>query len=165
MSEKIEKINVVESTRIFEAIKKDAVTDETLKKLEELGIDPSTIKTETEAQQRIKEAESAQANTSAQPPVQSLDTAVKNLRELAEKIGIHVEKGDDIQRLTDTIDRRIREFEKQVENDIGTERKEMVESARRWYREIKNDLEHALNEEKKVTKNLEMMATYNVVRS
>lgn len=163
MSEKIDKISVTESVKKFDAIKKDLVTDETKSKLKSLGIDASNIKTETEAQKIIKEAESAQANASHfQHP---MGEVLKDAKQLAEKIGIRVESIDNVEKILQTIDKQLKIYEKQVVDDVGDERKDMVAGARREYRKIKADFEKSMAEQSKISANLDMMAVYNVVRS
>lgn len=163
MSEKIDKISVTESVKKFDAIKKDLVTDETKSKLKSLGIDASNIKTETEAQKIIKEAESAQANASHFP--HPMGEVLKDAKQLAEKIGIRVESIDNVEKILQIIDKQLKIYEKQVVDDVGDERKDMVAGARREYRKIKADFEKSMAEQSKISANLDMMAVYNVVRS
>ena len=92
MSESIDTISMSKTASKFSINNQDKISEETKKKLEALGIDPSTVKTETEAQQKIKEAESAQANAQVQGvQINSpMGEIVQDAKDLAEKIGLSI---------------------------------------------------------------------------
>lgn len=164
MSESIEAISG--SSAFKQRPQQDTIKPETREKLEALGIDPSTVKTETEAQQKIKEAESAQANVQVNQPNQSnpVQQVIEDAKELAEKIGISVSEVSDISKLLETIDKQISNFEKQCKDDEDELRKSMAAGVRQEYNRIIHEFEDVQRNQSKITGNLDMLASYNKVR-
>ncbi len=69
----------------------DTLSKDTIKKLEEYGIDPAGVSSETEAKKLIKEAEAEEeAKAAAQQ-----DDLYSRVKDLADKLGIQVSKNDD----------------------------------------------------------------------
>lgn len=167
MSESIDTISMNTSASKFSINNHDKLSEETKKKLEALGIDPSTVKTETEAQQKIKEAESAQANAQVQGVQINSPMAeiVQDAKDLAEKIGLSTSNIGDFEKFLEKIDKRIKEFEKEVENDKDDERRKMVDGVRGFYEDIKAEYEKFIMERDKITNDLDIIATYNMIRS
>ena len=145
----------------------DAVKPETKKKLEALGIDPSKIRTETEAQKKIKEAEAAQANAQVQHVnfQHPMGEVVEDAKKLASTLGMRVGNVEDVEKLLKDIDKQIKEFEKQVKDDKDDDRKKMVDGVRGVYEQIYAEYQQSIAEQKKITGNLDMLATYNKIRS
>lgn len=145
----------------------DAIKPETKQKLEALGIDPSQIKTEKEAQKKIQEAESAQANAQVQQGQfhHPMGEVIQDAKKIAEAIGIRVGNVEDVEKLLKEIDKQIKEFEKQVKDDKNDDRKKMVDGVRGVYEQVYAEYQQAISEQKKITGNLDMLATYNKIRS
>lgn len=145
----------------------DAIKPETKQKLEALGIDASKIKTEKEAQKKIQEAESAQANAQVQQGQfhNPMGEVVQDAKKIAETIGIKVSQVEDIEKLLKEIDKQIKEFEKQVKDDKDEDRKKMISGVRGVYEQVYTEYQQAISEQKKITGNLDMLATYNKIRS
>ena len=93
-------VNAISGVNSYSAMAISAISSctsglkpETIKKLKALGIDPSTVKTESEAQSRIAQAEKQKQNTqSVQPQQSSSNVDMKQLQDdiktLGDKLGI-----------------------------------------------------------------------------
>jgi hypothetical protein len=160
-----DKIDALSNGTIHNFKNNTGLKPKTKQKLEALGIDASKIKTETEAQEKIKEAESAQANAPIAMTSDPMREVFKDAKDLAEKIGLNVRDYPQIKDLLDAIDKRIKEFEKETEHDKEDDRKKMVAGVRSLYEDIHNDFLTAQSEQNKILSNIAMMATYNMVRS
>jgi len=166
MSDSINAINSAAFQKKGETAQ-DKIKPETKKKLEALGIDPSKIKTETEAQKKIKEVESVQANQSVQQGYQAnpMQQVFTDAKKLAETIGIQVDKIDNLDKLFDKMDKTIKDFENQARNDVDDDRRNMVSIVRQEYEKIHAQYLSAQADSQKITTNLNSMATYNKIRS
>ena len=168
MSDSIDAMSGSAGAKLQKALSNhDAIKPETKQKLEALGIDASKIKTETEAQQKIKEAESAQANAQVQSVhfQHPMGEVIEDAKKLAETLGMRVGNVEDVEKLLKDIDKQIKEFEKQVKDDKDDERKKMVDGVRGVYEQIYTEYQQSISEQKKITGNLDMLATYNKIRS
>ena len=108
------------STATTQSAKKEESTlsDATKKKLEALGIDPSSVTSESEAQQKIKEAQAAQAAQNAQPAADtSMKTVEDNAKSLASKLDISLEQDAKIDDIMDAISAKITEKKEEAGND------------------------------------------------
>ena len=103
-----------------------ALTETTKKKLEELGIDTSKIKTEAEGQQKLKEAQAAQGSQSAQTAQgqqqqngasSQIDTIKIKAIELASQLGISASDKDKIEDILSTISTKLLEMTVQAGKD------------------------------------------------
>lgn len=169
MSESIDAISASSHAQLKSGAQ-NAIKEETKKKLEALGIDPNSVKTEAEAQQKIKEAEAAQANAQVQGTQNinfshPMGEVIEDAKELAAKIGLRIGNVDNVEKLLNDIDKKIKEFEEEVKNDKDDERKKMVAGVRGVYEQIHTEYEKSIEEQKKITNNLDMIATYNMIRS
>lgn len=96
------------------------LSDATKKKLEALGIDTSKIKTESEGQQKLKEAEAAQASqaTQGQQSNAGQAQAIKDQASaLAASVGVSVSKGDKISDILDHIQTKLSTMNAQAGQD------------------------------------------------
>ena len=163
MSDSIEAIGAFQNQQQTQRV--EGIKPETKKKLEALGIDPKQIKTESEAQKKIKEAEAAQANMSINAgqntnAMQKVFTETKNL---AEKIGINPNQFDDVNKLYEAMDKRIKTAEAQTRDN--PQERGIVAGVRQEYDQIYSTYLSLQNQQSKITNNLDMLATYNKIRS
>lgn len=168
MSDSIDAISGSSAVRLHKNFSnQDAIKPETKQKLDALGIDASQIKTEKEAQKKIKEVESAQANAQVQQGQfhHPMGEVVQDAKKIAEAIGIRVGNVEDVEKLLKEIDKQLKEFEKQVKDDKDDDRKKMVAGVRGVYEQVYAEYQQAISEQKKITGNLDMLATYNKIRS
>ncbi len=98
------------------------LSEELIKKLKELGIDPSTVKSESEARALIAQAEKQQSTNQptrtqqaqAQPQVASPNIDLKKLNDdiknMGDKLGIDVKTIKDPKEIVDKFDAAIKEF-------------------------------------------------------
>lgn len=94
------------------------LTDETIKKLKELGIDPTTVKSEEEAKALIAQAKQQRANHKAQqvqPQMASANVDMVKLdmdiKELGDKLNIDVKMFKKLTELVDKFDATVKEYE------------------------------------------------------
>lgn len=105
-------------SRVSASGSSSALSEETKRKLESLGVDTSKIKTESEGQQKLKEiqdAQAAQANKSDQgkhhqqdgSQIQSIN---EKLTSLASQVGVSISGNDKIPDILSTISNKISEM-------------------------------------------------------
>jgi hypothetical protein len=98
------------------------LSDELIKKLKELGIDPTTVSSEEEARTLIAQAEQsknnqqAQQSASAQPQIQSPNVDMTELnndiKALGDKVGVNVEQLKDPDELLNALEVAVKEYTK-----------------------------------------------------
>ncbi len=98
-------------------MKNGVLTEKNIKKLKALGIDPSKIKSEAEAQEVITKAQNAQANASIQVNSQqqsSVDVGKlrKDMIDLGKKIGVDVSSEKHINNIFDKLKNGVEEYTK-----------------------------------------------------
>ena len=93
------------------------LSEETIKKLRELGIDPTTVKSEAEARTLIAQVEKSKKAhnvANAQPQIQSANVDIKQLnddiKKLGDKLGIDVKSIKDNDVLLNTLEAGVKEF-------------------------------------------------------
>ena len=166
MSDSIDAMSGSAGAKLQKALSNhDAIKPETKQKLEALGIDVRG--SFGGSQQGIKEAESAQANAQVQSVhfQHPMGEVIEDAKKLAETLGMRVGNVEDVEKLLKDIDKQIKEFEKQVKDDKDDERKKMVDGVRGVYEQIYTEYQQSISEQKKITGNLDMLATYNKIRS
>jgi len=77
--------------------KGNALSEETIGKLEALGIDISSVKSEQEAKRLIKKAEEEQQKQNSSDNESGQETLFKRVKSLAEKAGVSVSENDDFE--------------------------------------------------------------------
>lgn len=118
MTSAISSISSVSVASSSSASSSSALTEDTKKKLEALGIDTSNIKTETEGQQKLKEAQAAQASAQQKPQSNtSMEIVEDNAKSLASKIGAVVGNDDKIDDIFDKISTKISDLKASAGND------------------------------------------------
>ena len=143
----------------------NAITEQTRKKLEALGIDPKTVKSEKEAQEKIKEAESAQANASVNQPDSkqnhSMQKVILDAKDLAQNLGVSYSEQMPVKDLLDNIKHKIDKANKAVEGDENN--KEIIAGYQQDYDKIYSNYMSAQSSSDKFMNNLSMLATYNKI--
>lgn len=93
------------------------LSEELIKKLKQLGIDPATVKSESEARALIAQAEKSQSkqptnNVQPQAPSHNVDMKQLNddIKALGDKLGIDVKMIQDKKELIDKLDAGVKEF-------------------------------------------------------
>lgn len=91
-----------------------SLTEKTKKQLEALGIDTSKIKTEAEGQQKLKEAQAAQASQQNQSPnghqqqnVLQMQAITQQIEFLASRVGVSISSNDKIPDVINNISNKI----------------------------------------------------------
>ena len=108
-----EEVNAISSVNMYQtsavhsvnAVQMGTLSEETIRKLKELGIDPNTVKNEAEAQALIAQAQKAKQNNNGEKVQGKTDIQIqsmkkksedlgKKMEDLAEKLGITLSKTD-----------------------------------------------------------------------
>ena len=96
------------------------LSEETIGKLLSLGIDIESVSSETEAKKLIEEAEKEKKSSDDEESDKKDTTAEENLyndiKNLARKIGINVNKSENIEDIFDKISQKLDEFEENSYN-------------------------------------------------
>ncbi len=96
------------------------LSEETIGKLLSLGIDIESVSSETEAKKLIEEAEKEKKSSNDEESDKKDTTAEENLyndiKNLARKIGINVNKSENIEDIFDKISQKLDEFEENSYN-------------------------------------------------
>lgn len=96
------------------------LSEETIGKLLSLGIDIESVSSETEAKKLIEEAEKEKKSSNDEETDKKDTTAEENLyndiKNLARKIGINVNKSENIEDIFDKISQKLDEFEENSYN-------------------------------------------------
>ena len=96
------------------------LSEETIGKLLSLGIDIESVSSETEAKKLIEEAEKEKKSSNDEESDKKDTTAEENLyndiKNLARKIGINVNKSENIENIFDKISQKLDEFEENSYN-------------------------------------------------
>lgn len=103
----ISSVNMYQTTAVqsVSAVHVGGLSEDTIRKLKELGIDPNTVKTESEAQALIAQAQKAkkgnsqtkvqgQTDTQMQAVKEKANDLGKKMEDLADKLGITLSKTD-----------------------------------------------------------------------
>lgn len=164
------------------AVKSGAnLSEDTIKKLKELGIDPSTVKSESEAQALISQAEttkSAQATQSQQPSTQANNVNMQDLymqvQELGAKVGITVSSMNDLRGSVDKIDSAVNEVtqsagssqqtfgvKQNVQISTGKKVEENSDNLKADLQDVKAKLDEMDKAKASAFAGLDMMATLN----
>lgn len=96
------------------------LTDATKKKLEALGIDTTNIKTEADGQEKLKEAQAAQAAAQQQGKPQGtnpMETIQDGAKSLAASMGVAVGSKDDIDTIFSNLSTKITELQASAGDD------------------------------------------------
>lgn len=122
MTNSISAINGSSSVSSTSSSSSKPLSEETRKKLEALGIDTTNIKTESEGQTKLKEAQSAQANAQAggqKPPQGALspEKIKEEVEALASKVGVSVGNSDKIEDIMNNISKKISEIKASAKTD------------------------------------------------
>ncbi|MBR1754838.1 hypothetical protein IJ732_08395 [bacterium] len=146
----------------------ERIKDETLKKLEELGIDTSNIHTETEAQMKIKEAESATAaqidpHLFKEGQIDPMQQAFADAKDLAERLGIKPGEMKNIAELIKNIDNQITNLEQQISDN--KEQQEIVQSLREEFAGLSSTYNQAQQGQAKISEDMGLLASYNKLNS
>jgi hypothetical protein len=161
MADSIDKLNI-NTSHTGKKQKIGELKEETKKKLEALGIDPSSVKSETDAKIKIHQAEAAaQANIhipkgNEANPIQQVFTDAKDL---AERVGI---KSGTVQKISDlfnAIDQKISNFENGIE--LNDEEKNTTASLRQEFSDIYATYAKAQRSQARITGDMGVLAEYN----
>lgn len=103
----ISSVNMYQTSAVHSvnAVQMGTLSEETIRKLKELGIDPNTVKNEAEAQALIAQAQKAKQNNNGEKVQGKTDIQIqsmkkksedlgKKMEDLAEKLGITLSKTD-----------------------------------------------------------------------
>lgn len=103
----ISSVNMYQTTAVnsVSAVQMGTLSEETIRKLKELGIDPNTVKNEAEAQTLITQAQKAKTNNNGEKVQGKTDTQMQSMKEksedlstmiedLADKLGVTLSKTD-----------------------------------------------------------------------
>ncbi len=159
---------------------KSGLKTETIRKLKALGIDPASVKTEAEAQNRIAEAErqkKVEQNLSVQPHQSASSIDMKQLHDdiksLGDKLGINVQTINDLDKIADTLKLGVDEFVKgasaqtnisdkaTVKLGNGTEVKEDPKKIQSDYQDIKERIDEAKTAKNSMFAGQDMLAMMN----
>ena len=178
-------VNAISGVNSYSAMAISAISSctsglkpETIKKLKALGIDPSTVKTEAEAQSRIAQAEKQKQNTqSVQPQQSSSNVDMKQLQDdiktLGDKLGIDTTTIKDLDKVSDTLKAGVDEFVKgasaqtnvsdkaNVKLNNGTEVKEDPRKIQSDYQDIKDRIDQVKNAKNSMFAGQDMLAMMN----
>lgn len=180
-------VNAISGVNSYSAMAISAISSstsglkpETIKKLKALGIDPSTVKTEAEAQSRIAQAEKqkqTQNTQSVQPQQSSSNVDMKQLQDdikaLGDKLGIDTTTIKDLDKVSDTLKAGVDEFVKgasaqtnvadkaSVKLNNGTEVKEDPRKIQSDYQDIKDRIDEVKNAKNSMFAGQDMLAMMN----
>ena len=157
----ISKLSVNAAKRHFE--KTNELKEETKKKLEALGIDPSTVTSEADARMKIqqaKEEKAAAVITEADGikanPIQQVFTDAKDL---AERIGVKTGSEQNLQSLFSDINKKIKEFEHGAE--FNSKDETTVTDLRNEFKDLYATYASAKIAQSKITGDMGLIAEYN----
>lgn len=158
----ISKLSVNAAKHHFE--KTNEIKEETKKKLEALGIDPSTVTSEADARMKIQEAQAAQAaaiiteadGVKANPIQQVFSDA----RDLAERIGVKTGSEQNLQSLFADINKKITSFERGAEFNIKDE-ETTVSDLRNEFKDLYATYATAKQAQARITGDMGLIAEYN----
>lgn len=145
------------------------VSEETKKKLEALGIDPSTVHSETEAQQKIKEAqESTQVVDTTLPQkgnsqIDYMQQAFLDAKDLAERLGIKAEDKQNTAELLKKIEFEISNIE--IQNKDNPEQQQLIQDLKEEFMGISSDYSKAQQGQAKISGDMGLLASYNKLNS
>lgn len=162
------------------SIGSNGLPDDIIKKLKELGIDPTTVKSVSEAKTLIAQAEQTKQNkqsSQVQPQQQSspnIDMKQLNddIKVLGDKLGINVELINDKQELLDKLDAGVKEFvqgasaqsnmsDVSVKLKNGTEVKDNPQQMQADFNSIKDRIEQLENAKASMFAGQDMLAQMN----
>lgn len=166
MSNSINNFNLTRDLKQHQKLLNTQLKEETKKILEEFGIDPSTVTTEMEAQQKIKEAQSAQVNSDVVPtqtfkgnPMQKI---LADARDLAQRLDINSD-GNNISDLLKNIEDRIAGFGLNGSEDL--EQQQILEALKEEFNGITSVFNQAQQGQAKISGDLKLLASYNKLNS
>lgn|SRR5574344_783714 len=137
-----------------------ALTDATKKKLEALGINTTDIKTESDGQEKLKEAQAAQNAQNAKPAQQAQSNTVETeAKDLASQMGVVVGNNDDLATILDSISAQI----SNVQASAGTDetKKSEADNYQIQYNTIYQEYQQQEASKSMLTGSLDGMAAYN----
>lgn len=159
----ISKLSVSQAKQL-EKSSQTGLKEETKKKLEALGIDPSTVTSEAEARKKIQEAQAAQAAaivTEADGvkanPIQQVFSDVKDL---AERMGIKTGSEQNLQSMFAEINKKITSFERGAEFNIK-DKDATVSDLRDEFKELYSTYANAKMAQARITGDMGLIAEYN----
>ena len=138
MTEAISSISTNANTQTAAQTKqKSTLSNATKQKLEAMGINPSSVTSESEAQQKIKEAQAAQGAQIAQPAINnSMETVEKNARSLASEIEVNIGEDTKLDDIMNAISAKISEKRAEAGDDSAAARAPLCRGrrsrGRRW---------------------------------
>lgn len=161
------------------SIGSNVLPDDIVKKLKELGIDPTTVKSVSEARTLIAQAEQTKRNkqtSQVQPQQSSPNIDMKQLNDdiktLGDKLGINTDLIKDRQELLDKLDAGVKEFVQSASaqsnmSDIsvkmknGTEAKGNSQQMQADFNSIKDRIEELENAKTSMFAGQDMLAQMN----
>ncbi|MBQ3310932.1 hypothetical protein IJG72_02535 [bacterium] len=106
---------------------KGGLSEETVKKLKSLGIDPSKVKSEEEAQKIIKNAQNGQgsnvshADSGNQSPIHVDIQKLRNdMKVLGEKIGVDVSNEKDFDKAVAKLEPKVEEYKRAASSQVNS---------------------------------------------
>lgn len=159
----------------YVSLSSQALTEETKKKLEALGIDTKYIRTEQEGKQKLQEIEQSQKaqqaaqqqNIQPQQPTQQQDgsiaTLITNIKDLAQQVGVSVGMTSNIEDVLANIKTKISDMQAtKTVNSVEEDSKAKAASYQLRYETLYNEYESKKNSQNKLTSSLNAMALYNM---
>ena len=165
MSDSISAISSASAGGVKSSGSSTALTDATKKKLEAMGIDTSKIKTETDGQTKLKEAQASQGSASAQGKHQPPQGAsqMKSIEEeataLAGKMNVDVKKGDKIDDILSNISQKITGLQASAGTDES--KKSEVGNYQSEYNKISTEYQSLKTAQSMLSNSLNGLANYN----
>jgi len=90
--------------------KGNSLSEETLRKLEALGIDVASVKSETEAKKLIQQAEEEQEQQNSTGDTSKQETLFEKVKSLARKVGLNVSENEDFENVFSKISSKIEDL-------------------------------------------------------
>ncbi len=166
MSDSISSISASSSASSSSSSSSSALSETTKKKLEALGIDTSNIKTETEGQTKLKQAQAAQAAQQVagqkmqQPQTgNSEDTIKSEAKSLASKMDVAVSTDDDISAILENISAKIDNLKASAGTDEA--KKKEVNDFESQYSSISEEYTTLQSKQAMLSGSLSGLASYN----
>lgn len=114
----INALNASTSISCAYSIKSNQLSEETKAKLQALGINPTTVSSEAEAQSLIAQVEAMSKTDQARPQSNSSDqTLLTRAKDLAEEVGVKVSQTDTTDEICEKIAQKIEQLVAQCGND------------------------------------------------
>lgn len=145
------------------------ISEETKKKLEALGIDSSSVHSEMDAQQKIKEAEASTQvgdvtlSQNGEAQIDPMQQAFLEAKDLAERLGLKVEDKHHVAELLKKIDNEIANLEMQIKDNA--EQQQLVQDLKEEFLGISSDYTMAQQGQAKISGDMGLLATYNKLNS